>query len=200
MKVNHVIRTLVVSDFFINSGFSIFVPIFAIYVTGQIEGGSLAVVGFAFAVSQIFKSALQIPIANYLDKNHGEFDDFYSMVFGSILVATVPFMYIFASTTTHIYIIQAIFGIGNAFAIPPWFAIFSRHLDKLKENLEWSLDSVAIGISAAGAAAIGGILADKFGFELVFLVGGVLAIYGAIIEVKIFKDLKRKVTKGTVKP
>lgn len=200
MRINHVIRTLVISDFFFNAGFSVFGPIFAVFVTGQIDGGSLQVVGFGAAIVQIFKSLVQIPVARYLDKNHGEYDDFYSMVGGSSLIAVVPFLYLFASSANHVYIIQAMYGIGLAFSIPPWYAIFSRHLDKLHENIEWSMDSVSIGIAAATAAAVGGILASKFGFQFVFLIGGVLAIYGVFMQAKIFKDLKAKVGHGQVKP
>ena len=200
MKINHAIRTLVLSDFFINSGFSVFAPVFAIFITKQVEGGSLAVVGFAAAIFQIFKSVLQIPIAKYLDKNHGEYDDFYSMVFGTALVALVPFLYLFATEVSHIYMIQALYGIGASFAIPPWYAIFSRHLDKLQENVEWSLDSIAIGVGAATSAALGGLLAEKFGFQFVFLLGGMLAVFGAFQQIKIFRDLKVKVSRGTVRP
>ena len=151
MKINHVIKTLVISDFFVNAGFSVFAPIFAVFVTNQIEGGTLQVIGFGAALTQIFKASLQIPVARILDKNHGEYDDFYSMVAGSILTATIPFWYLFASTPQHIYIIQSLYGVGLAFAIPPWYAIFSRHLDKLQENIEWSADSISIGISQASS-------------------------------------------------
>ena len=200
MKINHVAKILITSDFFMNSGFAIFAPIFAIFITGQIEGGSLKVVGFAYAVMQIFKSGFQIPIARFLDKNHGEYDDFYSLMLGSVLIAIIPFLYIFATTPGQIYVIQAIMGLGLAFALPPWYAIFTRHIDKFKENVEWAYDSVAMGISGAGAAALGGILADKFGFNFVFVVAGILAIYGAVLQIKIFKDLKGKVSQGEVTP
>lgn len=200
MRINHVIRTLVLSDFFVNAGFSVFAPILAIFVTKQIQGGSLEVVGFAAAIVQIFKVGFEIPIAYFLDKDHGEFDDFYSMILGSFLIAMVPFMYLLATTVGHIYIISAMYGIGIAFLTPPWNAIFSRHLDKMHENIEWSLESVSIGIAGAGAAAIGGILAQRFGFNFVFLAGGLFAIFGAINQIKIFKDLKEKVSRGEVKP
>lgn len=198
MKVNHVIRTLVLSDFFINAGFSVFAPIFAIFVTRQISGGTLEAVGFAAAIVQIAKISLEVPIARFLDKNHGEYDDFYSLILGSLLIATVPFMYLMATEVKHIYFISALYGAGIAFVVPPWYAIFSRHLDKLNESFEWSLDSIAIGLAGAGAAAVGGILAQKFGFNFVFIIGGVFAIFGGLNQIKIFKDLKGKVGKGEV--
>ena len=200
MKINHVIRTLVLSDFLTNAGFSVFAPVFAVFVTQQVAGGSLQVVGFAAAITQAFKVGLQIPVARILDKDHGEYDDFYSMVFGSFLISMVPFLYILVSQPIHIYIIQAIYGIGLAFAIPPWYAIFTRHIDKMHENIEWSMDSVAIGIAGAVAAAVGGILATKFGFNFVFLLGGMLAIFGTSQQIRIFKDVKARVSRGTVKP
>ena len=200
MRINHVIKTLVLSDFFINAGFSVFAPVFAVFVTKQIAGGSLEVIGFATAIFQIFKSGLQIPIARYLDKNHGEYDDFYSMILGTALIVLVPFAYLFATTANHIYIIQAVYGIGAALTIPPWYAIFSRHLDKMQENVEWSMDSIAIGVGAAITAAIGGILAQKFGFQLIFFIGGVLAIFGGVQQLRIYRDLKGKVPRGVVKP
>ncbi len=200
MKVNHVIRTLVISDFFVNAGFSIFAPVFAVFVSKQIVGGSLEVIGFAAAIFQVFKVLFQIPVSRILDRNLGEKDDFYSMIFGSAIIATVPFMYLFATEAVHIYFIQAIYGIGAAFSIPPWYAIFSRHMDKMKENVEWSMDSIAIGISGAGAAALGGFLAQRFSFEMVFVIGGIIAVFGALQQVRIFRDIKNKVRVGDVRP
>lgn len=200
MKVNHVISTLVMSDFFVNAGFSIFAPVFAVFVSRQIVGGSLEVIGFAAAIFQVFKVLFQIPVSRILDKNLGERDDFYSMIFGSAVIATVPFMYLFATEAVHIYFIQAIYGIGAAFSIPPWYAIFSRHIDKMKENVEWSMDSIAIGISGAGAAALGGFLAQRFSFEMVFVIGGIIAVFGASQQIRIFKDIKDKVRGGDVRP
>ena len=66
--------------------------------------------------------------------------------------------------------------------------------------MEWSLDSIAIGIGAAASAAMGGLLAEKFGFQFVFLLGGMFAVFGAVQQIKIFRDLRGKVSRGTVRP
>jgi MFS family permease len=126
-------------------------------------------------------------------------DDFYAMVAGSFLIAVIPFLYLFASTAMHLYAIQVIYGIGAALAIPPWYAIFTRHIDKLQENVEWSLESVAIGISGAGAAALGGIIVQRLGFQYAFILGGLFALFGAAIQIKMFRDLHLYVTRKSVK-
>lgn len=200
MRINHTIRILITSDFLINAGFSVFAPVFAVFVTGQIVDGDVRVVGFAAAIAQIVKATLQIPIANWLDKNHGEYDDYYSMVIGSFVVASVPFLYIIATHAWHVYAIQAWFGVGTALAVPPWYAIFTRHIDKMRENIEWSLESVAIGISGAGAAALSGIVVDAFGFQAAFLIGGIFAFFGALMEIRIYRDLLTMVGRRQVQP
>lgn len=189
---------LITSDFFINAGFSVFAPIFAVFVTNQIIDGDIRVVGFAAAIAQIVKATLQIPVARWLDKNHGEYDDFYSMVAGSCIVASVPFLYLFATHAWHIYAIQAWFGVGTALAVPPWYAIFTRHIDKMRENVEWSLESVAIGISGAGSAALSGIIVATFGFQWAFFLGGILAVLGALMQTRIYWDLRTFVGKQEV--
>lgn len=200
MKVNAVIRHMVIGDFFVNAGFSVFAPVMAIFITKQIAGGTIETVGFGAAIVQIAKVLVELPLAHILDRDHGEYDDFISLMFGSILIAAVPFLYLFATQVSHIYLIQAIYGVGIAFTAPPWYAIFSRHLDKDQESFEWTLDSVSIGLAAAAAAAAGGVLADKFGFNFVFVMAGILAIIGGVIQIFIFKHLRRKVPRGGIHP
>lgn len=198
MRISHTIRVLITSDFLINAGMSVFAPVFAVFVTKQIVDGSVEVVGFAAATAQLVKATLQIPVARWLDRNHGEYDDFYSMVAGSSIIALTPFMYLFASQAWHLYVIQAWFGIGAALAVPPWYAIFTRHIDRMRENVEWSLESVAIGISGAGAAALSGIIVSHFGFRWAFFLGGIFAVLGAIMQIRIYSDLRAFVSRGEV--
>ncbi|HVZ11239.1 MAG TPA: MFS transporter [Candidatus Paceibacterota bacterium] len=200
MRINPVIRYLVIADFFVNAGFSFFAPVLAIFITGQIKGGTIEAVGIGTAIVQIIKVVFELPIARILDRNHGEYDDYVSLVFGAVLITLVPFLYLLASTITHMYIIQAIYGLGIAFVLPPWYAIFSRHVDPTQESFEWTLDSVSIGIAAAAAAAAGGFLAQRFGFDFVFLAAGALAILGGVLQCKIFRYLKSKVSRGQVRP
>lgn len=198
MRISHTIRILITSDFLLNAGLSLFAPVFAVFVTRQIINGTVEVVGFAAATAQIVKSVLQIPVARWLDRNHGEYDDFYSMVTGSFIIASTPFMYLFATQAWHLYLIQAWFGIGAALAVPPWYAIFTRHIDRMRENVEWSLESVGIGLSGAGAAALSGIIVSHYGFQWAFVLGGVFSVLGAIMQIRIYSDLRAKVSRGQV--
>lgn len=188
-KINKIIKVLIVSDIFFNMGWGLIGPIFAIYLLNNIEGGSAQIAGFSTAVYWIIKSILQVPLAKYLDKNHGERDDFLFMVCGLFLAGLVPFGYLAAYLPVHIYILQAVFAIGMAMTAPAWYAIFTRHIDKGREAYEWSIYSTMFGFSVGISGAIGGMVAEKIGFEIVYIFVGVFNILSSLLLLLIEKDI-----------
>lgn len=192
ISINKIVRTLIGADLIFLSALGLINPIFAVFITDQIKGGDVKMIGFAAAIYWIVKSLLQVPIGNFLDKRKGEKDDLYFLIFGYLIVALVPFGYIFSFLPWHIYILEGVYAIGMAMYYPSWCAIFTRHIDKGKEAFEWSLESATLGIGAGITGAVGGILASKFGFDLVFILVGAMAIISGFFPLFIYKDVKPK--------
>lgn len=182
-SVNKVISLIVVSDFMVTTGASLLSPIFALFVTQTIEGGSAQAVGFAIAIYWITKSILQLPIARYLDRNHGELDDYHFMIFGLLADAAVLCGYnFFATTVWHVFLLQGLLGIADAFLLPPFYAIFTRHIDPGSEGFEWSIrSSLSFGGGAALGGALGGILLGIVGFRNVFLIAAMFNMTSVIV-------------------
>ncbi len=152
---------------------SLLAPLFAVFVTGYIAGATLKTVGFALAIYAISKSILQIPLARFLDKHSGERDDFYALIAGAALIAIYPFLLLTISKTTHLYLLEILAGFGAAFLMAAYYSLFARHVDKGSEGFEWSLFSVGgLTMSSAVGGAIGGILADTFGFQPILIING----------------------------
>lgn len=194
-SINRVIKILVISDFFLNCGWGLLSPIFALFIVQKITGDVVEgakVAGFAALSYWIIKSILQIPIGHYLDKNHGDKDDFLFLVSGMFLAGLVPFGFLITSLPWHIYILQGVHAIAMAMAFPPWLAIFTRHVDKGREAFEWSIESTSIGFGAGIAGAIGGILVSLFGFELVFIIVGSFTIFSTLQLFLIHKQMVAK--------
>ncbi len=189
LSINKIVRTLIQTDLIFISSFGLITPIFAVFITKQINGGSIEVVGFAAAIYWILKAVLQIPIGKFLDKCKGERDDVYFLVLGYVLAAIVPLGYIFSFLPWHIYVLQAIYSIGMALAIPAWAGIFSRHIDKGKEAFEWSLESTGVSFGSGITGAASGILVARFGFSTVFIIVSILALIGAVLPLLIYKDV-----------
>lgn len=179
--VNKVIRILISSDILLQSGWGLIGPIFAIFLTRQIKGGSLEMVGFVAATYWITKSIAQPFIAHMLDKTGGERDDFKLLFFGMFLANLVPLGYFFSTQIWHIFLLESFRGLAMACVIPTWSGIFTRHIDKGWEAFSWSLESTGIGFAAGLAGAFGGILATTVGFKTVFILTSVFGLTASFL-------------------
>jgi len=175
--INRVIRILITSDFLLQSGWGLIGPIFAIFLTKQIQGGSLEMVGFIAATYWVTKSIVQPFIAHFLDVKRGERDDFRFLVSGMYIANLIPLGYAFSTQPWHIFTLEIIHGLAMACVVPSWAGIFTRHIDKGWEAFSWSIESTGIGFAAAFAAAFGGVLATFLGFKVVFVL---VSIFGLI--------------------
>lgn len=178
---NGVIRTMVAIEFFFAAAFGLFNPMFAIFATDRIIDGSAAVAGFGMALFWGVKAVFQMPVANYLDRVRGEYDDFYAYLIGQVIFAIGMFLFLLASTATHIYLLQSLLGLAFAINIPAFYGIFSRHLDEHYESSEWSVYSVfSYSVSVAIAGAVSGIIVDTYGFATLFVLAGSFFLVSAI--------------------
>lgn len=194
-KINKVVRVLIISDFFFNCAWGLLSPIFALFIIQKITGDiakAAEVVGFAALFFWTVKSIIQIPIGKYLDKNHGEKDDFWFMFIGHLITGLVPFGYLFASSCWHIYVLQIVYAIGMAMLVPSWLAVLSRHIDKGKEAFQWGLSSTVFGFATGITGALGGIIAASYNFELIFILCGIINLFSAFTLLYIRKELYRE--------
>ncbi len=181
---------MVLSDFTLMFGWGLVAPILAIFITDNIQGGDAKVAGIAVGLYWLLKSIFQIPIGGYLDKNHGEKDDFYFLIGGTLLMGLVPLGFIFATLPWHIYGLQVIHAAGAALALPAWCGIFTRHIGRGKEAQSWAWDSSALGIGAGISGILGGIIASAFGFTPLFIGVSVLGLISTVLFVFIKEDIE----------
>jgi len=194
--INKIVKILIAGDFFLNLGWGLLSPVFAIFILENLVKGNPAeaakVAGFAALAYWIAKSCVEIPIGRFLDKIAGEKDDFWFMFIGEIIVASVPLGYLISTEPWHIYAFQIVHAVGMAMALPSWLAIFTRHIDKGKEAFEWSMETTSIGLGAGIAGGLGGILAGYFGFKVLFLLVSGLTFFAAILLLVIKNDVSSR--------
>lgn len=180
-QVNKVVMTMVYADFLLISASGFLSPISAVYITTQIAGATLATVGFVTTLFWVVKSAVQIPVSAYADAQRGERDDFQFMIVGCIISSVVPLLYYFyVREVWQLFAVETLNGVGYALQVPTWLAIFTRHIDRHRESSEWTIHSNAIGLGFAAAAAVGGVLADRFGFRVLFLLVSAFMFMGTV--------------------
>lgn len=198
--INKVMRAYIYWDFVINSAWGLLGPVFAIFLLEKIAVGNVTegakIAGFATLSYWITKAIIQMPISSYLDKNHGEIDDFWFYVTGVAITGLVPFGFLFAYLPWHIYALQILHAIGMSMVIPSSYAIFIRHVDEGKEAYESGLDSTLLGIGAGITGAIGGILAGYIGFQLIFILTGTFTLISTLFIFAVRGDMLPKVSRG----
>jgi MFS family permease len=199
LKINRVIKYLILADFIFWSGWGLLSPIFAVFVIKNIEGGSLSVIGLASGIYWILKSLLRIPIGIFLDSRRGEEDDFWFLFFGLVLSSLVPFGYLMAKYPWHIYLLQSLQAFGMAMALSGWTAIFTRHIDQGKEATEWGLDATFVGLGIGISGIFGGMIAQIFGFKTIFVLVGISGLLAASLLFGILKIISpRSLKKGLI--
>jgi MFS family permease len=183
ININRIIKILIGADLLFMIAYGFLNPVFAIFLVQSIQGGTAKVAGIAIAILWLTKSVFRLPIAYFLDKNRGEHDDFYSMIIGFLIFSLSHFLYLFAKLPIHVYGIQFLMGLGAAFAFTPWYGFFARHIDRYHENFEWSIEVSLVGFGIAAASFATGIIADKFGFAPIFVISGIFALMGTLLNI-----------------
>lgn len=184
-----------ISDIFVLTGFGLIDPILAIFIKENLVGGTIFAAGMASAIFFITKCFVQLPFSRYVDKHD---DKLGWLIIGIFLTALVPFVYIFATHISSIYLAQVLHGIGSGLAYPTWLGLWSTHLDKRHESYEWSLYSTVTGIGTAATAAIGAAIAELVGFAYTFALVGIVTIMGGAILFALEKHERKRPKAGNI--
>lgn len=179
--INRIIRHLIYSDITLFFSIGLLAPIFAIFVTQNIQGGSLEVVGLAASTYWVARTITTVPLSRIMDRTKGEKDEYYFMLFGSYVMTLIPFLYIYSSQPWHIYLLGFINGSAASMAVPGWRILFTNHLDRGSTGYEWSIEDVGVGIAIALSSYLGAFLAETFGFQALFVLITAVGVLGVTI-------------------
>ncbi len=190
MKINKIIKILIIASFVSTSGLGFIAPIFAIFITQQIIGGNIKMAGFALAIYSISFCLARFPSAKWVDKKMNEVQRLHLLILSGIFIASSYFFYTLVHFPWQMYLLQVLIGIGTAFNASPFMSFFTRFIDKGEESFEWGINAITLTGGQAITAAIGGILASRFGFNIIFILVGLFVLISSLIPITIYKNLK----------
>jgi len=185
---------LILSDIFILSSFGLIGPIFAVFIIENLIGGTIVTAGLATTIFLVVKCSVQLPLSKYFIDKHNHKTRF--LVLGTLLIITVPFIYVTARSINTIFIAQAIYGLGAALAYPAWFSLFTIYMDKKHRGFEYAIYTTSVGISTAIAAFLGAKIADLFGFKFLFFLVGGIAFLGFLFLLVLYRLETKKAESG----
>jgi len=186
--VNRVIRFLVGYHFAWYFAFGLISPIFAVFILKTIPGSTLQVVGLSATAYWVARTLSTVPLSKFMDKTDGERDEFYFLLFGSIIISSVPLLYLLVHSARQLYLVEFIHGLANSMAVPAWRILFIDHLDKGKTGYEWSFEDIAVGLAIALSAYLGAVLAEHYGFNILFIGISILNFTGVFFLLPLYRD------------
>lgn len=184
-RINPLIRFLIVSDMLIVGALGMFSPLYALFIENRIQGADELVIGVSISIYLVSRSILQIPLATLIDRIKGENDDYFFLVFFSILVGFIHLGFLRITQIEHLFLIQFMLGVFTAITYPSYMALFTRHIDKNMEGTEWGVYYTFVDLSSAVLAAIGGYIASEFGFNNLIILVSAICILGGILLIPI---------------
>ena len=177
--MNRTMKLLLLSDIFVLTGFGLIQPILAIYINdGGVTGGTMLTAGMASALFMLTKSLVQLPFGHYVDSHAGKER---WLILGTLLMASVPIIYLSANSIYHIYLAEMIYGLGSGLAYPTWLGLWSVNLDQGRESFQWSIYHTSTGMGTAATGAAGAAVASQVGFSTTFMLAGLLCIVGCLV-------------------
>ncbi len=189
-SVNTIIRTLIISDFFLFFATGLLTPIYAIFIVEHISN-DLTIIGYAITCYWLTRVLMVLPCSWIMDRVKGETDEYFFMIIGTFLISLVALLYTLASMPWHIYILQIFNGLAHAMAVPAWRIMFTNHVDRAIVGFEWSLEDVGVGIATAASATIGTLIVSTFGFNTLFIIIFCFGTISALILLTLDRDRKK---------
>ncbi len=188
IEMNSTLKLLILSDILVYGALGFIAPILSIFIDTNLEGGGIFTAGLASTIFLLTHAILQIIFSYKFNPK----DRLWMLWLGTGIIALVPVGYIFSTQIWHLFLAEFAYGVGAAFAYPSWSSLFTANLEKGKRGFQYSVYSSGLGIGTAITAAIGGIIAEKVSFQLVFGITSALAILGLLILFKLNKSVLRK--------
>lgn len=185
--INQVVLLLIGIELFFVTIFALVGPFISVFITQNISGGTVSMVGIASMVFLVSKSTLQIPLSRVVDRTTKENSIACILAGGYAAVAFCPLILAFSVSAWQVYLAQFFCGLGSALAYPSWNALFTRHIDKEQTAFEWSIYDTVIGFGAAAAAILGGFLIDRFGFQSVYLWVGIVILMSSFLPFTFYR-------------
>ena len=185
-----ILHVLTANDLFIWSSWSLLQPFIALWATETIPNVGTKEVGTATMIYTIVSAVINKPLGKLHDKIKGYADEVIFLSLGGIIAGITILSLQFIHTIPLYYLAEAIIGAGFATDVISWRILFTHNITPSKAGHEWSTYGTLMSIGIALSAWVGGYLANKFGFNTVFTIAGILTIFGALIPIYLFKVQK----------
>lgn len=172
LKINSVVKAVILAEMLLWSGWNFIMPIFSIYIT-KLPGGSVEKAATSFSVYLLSRVVFGLLSGQYLNSRRTR-HKFIVMIIGMAVLSLSYIGLAFAHSIVMVYVYYGVIGLALGMAQPAKNALFSTSVKKEKSTIIWSVLDAGVFLSMAAAAIIGGIIAEQFGFQVLFFIASIV--------------------------
>lgn len=178
-RVNRLVKSFIASEVLVWSSWNCVMPVIAVFATNNIRGGDISIAATALSGHLMVRVAVELFIGKVLS-HLTESRKFLAVISGIMLVSLSYIGFAFTRSTTSFFVFYALSGLGLGIATPLKNSLFSTHLDRSKETMEWGLYDALVFMGMAASAAAGGVIAKTYGFSVIFWLAALVNLLGII--------------------
>lgn len=146
------------------------IPVYALYIFQA--GGGPELAGLLYATIFVSSAITDLVIIKFQDRRNLGL----KMLKLNFLVRGLTWGALaFINTIPAIFVAQVVIGITQAIGSSAFNSLVSEHLDGQKHIKEWGTWDLVASPAVALGSVMGGIIAGRFGFSMLFMTMGVLA-------------------------
>ena len=174
--MNWKIKSILLAESFFHFTGGLLAPILAIFV--EDIGGGIVAAAWAWSIFSISTGITLYIMGVYTDrlKNNS-----WLIILGYLLCSFAFLGYVFVSTFWHLFLVEALFGLGWALGTPATDAIYALNLPKKKIASQFALWEAITYIFGGIAAIVGGLVVVAFSFKALFIFMFIISLIPVMI-------------------
>jgi len=182
---NKALRILLVTNGLILLAGAMISPIYALFVKNI--GGDLLDASLTGGLFALTAAITTFVAGKFADRKN----DALIVSIGYACIGLGFLLYMFVNSIQFLFFIQILIGFGEAFYSPAFDALYSKHLKKKKEGREWGAWESMNYLSLAIGAFVGGIIANFFGFNTLFIIMSGISFISSLYMIRVHRINKK---------
>jgi len=178
-KMNPIVVAFIFSEAFFWSAWNFISPIISVFVVATLPDGNVRTAAFGFTLYLLVRVISELVVSNYMvflsDKKRMVTD-----VCGMILLTMSYLIIAFIPNLITFYIFFIIAGMSFAISSPAKLSMFSLNMGRAQASRTWGMYHAIIYTGMGIATALGGVIADSFGFKTLFIIASIVNIIGIV--------------------
>ena len=178
-SLNPIVIAFIFSEAFFWSAWNFVTPILAVFVVNSLPNGNIRTAAFGFTLYLLVRVIAELFVSNYV-KFPSDRKRMLADGTGMIILSLSYLLIAFYPSIITFYVFFTIAGISFGISSPAKYSMFSINLGRNQESRTWGTYDAITFTGMGIATALGGVIANQFGFSVLFVVASLVNLLGIV--------------------